>query len=244
MLEEDLDDAWQEIESIRKSDGNDWRFIFNAKDHELAETSNDLEDFRLSGNELESLGKQVTQLRQQVSARVGAIKAIGDAGDIPEIPPEIDFRALAATFKSRQSKYLAKREDCQEAGERGLSHKYRRRRYCDLSANDLIGIAHAVHIQHRFYRDIAEEFLVSISLVSRIARKKGFEFLKEKMEKIDKEREDERAVGNAIDDFLPKNGCIGSVATVLRQVQISSHNNLSLRQTRQIMVDKLSLKFN
>ena len=60
MLEDDHEEAWQEIESIRKSDANDWRFIFNAKDHELAETANDLDDFRLTANELERLGKQVT----------------------------------------------------------------------------------------------------------------------------------------------------------------------------------------
>ena len=45
------------------------------------------------------------------------------------------------------------------------------RRYCDLSAADLVGIAYGVNVQHRFHREVAGEFGVSVGLVSRVGRK-------------------------------------------------------------------------
>ena len=99
------------------------------------------------------------------------IMADGNATDANAIPPELDSLALAATTNRRKTLLLQQEENRQEPSERGLSHKYRRRRYCDLTANDLCGIAHAANVQKRFYRDIAEEFHVSIGLVSRVSRK-------------------------------------------------------------------------
>ena len=70
MLEDDLTDAWEEIEHVLQGGTAPWQFVFNAKDHELPATANDLDEFKLSANDLELLGKQVTRLRKQVSERV------------------------------------------------------------------------------------------------------------------------------------------------------------------------------
>ena len=58
-----------------------------------------------------------------------------------------------------------------EEKETCLGVKRKLRRYCDLSAADLVGIAHGVNVQHRFHREVAEEFGVSVGLVSRVGRK-------------------------------------------------------------------------
>ena len=81
-LEDDVADAWLEINSMRRDRAEPWEFIFNAKDHELPDATDNLEEFRLTANELEDLGMKVTRLRQQVSQRTAAIKAIGDAADV------------------------------------------------------------------------------------------------------------------------------------------------------------------
>ena len=66
---------------------------------------------------------------------------------------------------------LGKEEDYLEPFERGISHKYRRRKQHELSAEDIVGIVHARLIEERQRKDIAEEFRISIGLVSRIACK-------------------------------------------------------------------------
>ena len=71
----------------------------------------------------------------------------------------------------RRQRQLAQELERREPAERGLSHKRKCRRYCDLSTNEVISIAHAALIQLRFHRDVAEEFGVSIDMVRRIARK-------------------------------------------------------------------------
>ena len=95
-LEDDVADAWREIVSIRRDAGEPWEFIFNAKDYELPDAADDLEEFCLPVGELEDLGRQVTRLRQQVSQRTAAIKAIGDAADVPQVPPALDMTLLTA----------------------------------------------------------------------------------------------------------------------------------------------------
>ena len=95
-LEDDLADAWQDIDSLFQSAAKPWKFIFNAKDHELPATASDVNDFRLPASELERLGKQVTQLRELVRHRAEAIKATsGDFRRLPETSG--DFRKLPET---------------------------------------------------------------------------------------------------------------------------------------------------
>ena len=43
--------------------------LFDPKDHELPDAADDLNPYRLSIDELEDLGRQVTRLREQVTAR-------------------------------------------------------------------------------------------------------------------------------------------------------------------------------
>ena len=57
-------EAWAEIESIPKALIEPWEFIFNAKDHELSNCEDDLNQFRLKKSELKELGKHVTLLRE------------------------------------------------------------------------------------------------------------------------------------------------------------------------------------
>lgn len=63
-LRDDVADAWDDIESILKSDTEPWQFVWNAKDHELPNSVTDLEQFRLSSEELRDLGESVTRLRE------------------------------------------------------------------------------------------------------------------------------------------------------------------------------------
>ena len=42
---------------MRRDRAEPWEFIFNAKDYELPDAADDLEEFRLSANELEDLGR-------------------------------------------------------------------------------------------------------------------------------------------------------------------------------------------
>ena len=62
-VEEDVEQAWQEI-NMMKLDGKPvWQFIFNAKDHELPNAEQDLNKYRLSADELHGLGIHVARLR-------------------------------------------------------------------------------------------------------------------------------------------------------------------------------------
>ena len=85
-----------------------------------------------------------------------------------------------AIEERRRQHHLAQELERREPAERGLSHKRKRRRYCDLSLNEVVSIAHAAHIQRRFHRDVAEEFGVSVDMVRRIARKGGTAAIEER----------------------------------------------------------------
>ena len=103
--------------------------------------------------------------------RVRAIRAVGDAVDVQAIPPMIDEQHVDDIIKRKSAKILSKEEDRLEPLERGISHKYHRRKHHELSAADIVGIAHARLVEERQRKDVAEEFRVSIGLVSRIASK-------------------------------------------------------------------------
>ena len=59
-----MDDAWAEIDSLHHEGVPPWEFIFNAKDHELPDDEDDLDQFRLKRSELKELGRHVTSLRE------------------------------------------------------------------------------------------------------------------------------------------------------------------------------------
>ena len=55
--------------------------------------------------------------------------------------------------------------------QRPVGNNYRKRRLCDLTSDDVVDIAHARFVDDRERRDIAQEYRVSIGLVSRVCRK-------------------------------------------------------------------------
>ena len=114
--------------------------------------------------------------------RVDAIKNIGDAVEVRAIPPVLDFDRLTSLDDQRRTKILAMEEDRIEPTERGVSQKYRRRKLHELSVEELIEVAYARLIEERQRKDIAEDFRISIGLVSRIASKAkvGVEFVDDK----------------------------------------------------------------
>lgn len=113
---------------------------------------------------------------------------------------------------------MAKEEATQEEVQRDFGDRYKRRRYCDLSATDLVGIRHAVCIQHRFYRDVAEEFRVSVGLVSRVARKKDLDFIGKREEKEEREVDDQRKVATTVAQMLNRRGYVGSANEIQQSV--------------------------
>ena len=183
-LEEDVVDAWQDIASIRRAGVKPWEFIFNAKDHELPDWIDDLEIYRLSDEELMELGQKVTRLRDQIAERAATIKAIGYVEPSQENQAPLDQRTTLVDENQDKRQKLAKEHERREPNERGLSHKFCRRRYCDLSVNEVLAIVHAVKIQHRFHRDIAQEFKISIGMVSRIARNHGSRTIEDRLNQV------------------------------------------------------------
>ena len=56
-LEEDITEAWEEINNSKPDRQNPWQPLFNPKDLEHAEYSKDPEDYRLPAEDLEELDK-------------------------------------------------------------------------------------------------------------------------------------------------------------------------------------------
>ena len=56
-LEDDLDEAWKEIESVKHLASELWQPLFNPKLYEEADVSKELDDYRLTVDELEELGR-------------------------------------------------------------------------------------------------------------------------------------------------------------------------------------------
>ena len=133
--------------------------------------SQDPKDYRLSTKELERLAKQVVRLRMHAQMRVGAIKSTGDTVDVPAFPPPINNIVISQQVQQYQRKMNAQMEAAIEPQERGLSHKYRRRKLHELNIGDIVGIVHARLVEERQRRDVAEEFRVSVGLVSRLSAK-------------------------------------------------------------------------
>ena len=47
LLREDVADAWLDIDDLGRQSTEPWKFVWNAKDHELPDSVTDLEQFRL-----------------------------------------------------------------------------------------------------------------------------------------------------------------------------------------------------
>ena len=140
-------------------------------------------------------------------------------------------------------KQLAKETLAHEAHETGMQGMGKKRRRCDLSAADLIGIAHAVRVQHRFQREVAEEYRVSVALVSRVARKAICDVIKFKFENEESTAEDISKIKAACYRLLERDGVIASAAQVLNAAQAGHPRKLGLKKVMKVMRDELSLKF-
>ena len=99
-----------------------------------------------------------------------------------------------------------------EAHETGMQGMGKKRRRCDLLAADLVDIAHAVRVQHRFQREVAQEYRVSIALVSRVARKATCDKIKFKFEMDSANAEDIRRIKVTCHRLLERYGAIASAA--------------------------------
>ena len=99
-----------------------------------------------------------------------------------------------------------------EAHETDLQGMGKKRRRYDLSAADLAGIAHAVRVQHRFQREVAEEYRVSVAMVSRVARNATCDVINFKFENEAATAEDIRRIKVTCHRLLERDGAIASAA--------------------------------
>ena len=98
--------------------------------------------------------------------------------------------------------------------ERGISDKYRCRRYCELSAYEIASITHAAVIMHRFYRDIADDFSISVGMVSRLAQKARAGNIVQDLTKNETKADDKRKIRLSCARLLERYGVIMNVAQV------------------------------
>ena len=136
--------------------------------------------------------------------RAYSIRCTGDAADVPKLPPPLSEQVIKEVLDAKSKKQLAREENEIEPSERGLSHKYRRKKLHELNSDDLVGIVYARLIEERQRRDIAEEFRVSVGLVSRLTCKckVGLEFLVERQEKESAKEQQVTAVCQAVNSIL------------------------------------------
>ena len=130
-----------------------------------------------------------------------------------------------------------------ESHETGMQGMGKKRRRCDISAADLAGIAHAVRVQHRFQREVAEDYRVSVALVSRVARKATSDVIKFKFENEAATAEDIRKIKVTCHRLLERDGAIASAAQVLNAAQARHPRKLGMKKVIGVMRGKLELKF-
>jgi len=86
------------------------------------------------------------------------------------------------------------------------------RRYCDLSAADLVGIAHGVNVQHRFHREVAGEFGVSVGLVSRVGRKARCDVIEKRFSKEESKVADSKRIVNIVGKIIEQDRFVASTS--------------------------------
>ena len=111
LVNEDAKEAWAEINSLGSSSLNSWEFVFNADEHRLPDSENDINVFRLSEDQLLDFGKRVTRLREHVNQRVATIAAYGHAEHVPLIPSELDERSRKEVVDQEVRRTLAAEEN-------------------------------------------------------------------------------------------------------------------------------------
>ena len=99
-----------------------------------------------------------------------------------------------------------------ERKEGPASHKYRKRRLCELAVDEVVGICHAFIVENRFRKDIAEQYRVSVDLVSRVVRqcKSNEHFVGELKAKEQLKAKQVDDVERSVAQLLSDHGCITS----------------------------------
>lgn len=251
-LEDDLREAHDELDSLTVDHDEPWELLFDPKAGELSRGAQDIEQYRLSADVLEDLGLKVAGLRVQVKARVGALTAVGDASVVRQVPEELDQAQHDAIEAIRRRKLLGKEQERLEREEALASHKYRKRRHNELGADEVIGIAHAFLVDERRRKDIAEQYRVSIGLVSRVTSqcRTDEQFVANLRAKERLKAEQVVAVEKAVKRLLTEHGRVLSIEEVLeaaKQHADAHHTDGNRELTRarvgRIMVGDLGLRY-
>ena len=87
------------------------------------------------------------------------------------MPPALNRAHKESIDIVERTKLLGREIERIEREEGLASRKYRKRRFCELAADEVVAIAHAFVVEERHRRDIAEEHRVSVDLVSRVVRR-------------------------------------------------------------------------
>ena len=139
----------------------------------------------------------------------------------------------------RLRRLLALEDARREPAEQGVSDKYRRRKYCNLSLGEKVEIAHAAVIKYRFHRDIAEEFRVSTGLVGRIVRMAKTGHFAKLVANVENLANVGKLVGKTCKRLLEADGALSSVASVHERVQARLPHRISLKRVSRVMRDGL-----
>ena len=97
------------------------------------------------------------------------------------------------------------------------SHKYRKRHFSELTADEVVDIAHAFFVEERPRRDIAEQFRISVDLVSRISRqyRANESFIADLREKEGRRDVHVDAVMQSVTNLMKQHGRISSISPVI-----------------------------
>ena len=125
------------------------------------------------------------------------------------------------------------------------SHKYRKRRFNELTADEVVDIAHAFIVEERPRRDIAEQFRVSVGLVSRINRqyRASESFIADLREKEGSRAAHVDAVAQSVANLIKRHGRISSISQVKSGHGFDDLKGLSKKRIGRIMTQDLGLRF-
>ena len=138
---------------------------------------------------------------------------------------------------------LALEDARQKPAEQGVSGKYRRRKYRNLSIGEKVEIAYAAVIKHRFHRDIAEEFCVSTGLVGRIVRMAKTRHFAKLVADVENLANIGKSIGKTCKRLLEANGELSSLASVRDRVRARILRRIGLGLVGHVMREGLGLEF-
>ena len=125
------------------------------------------------------------------------------------------------------------------------SHKYRKRHFSELTADEVVDIAHAFFVEERPRRDIAEQFRISVDLVSRINRqyRANESFIADLREKEGRKDVHVDAVIQSVTNLIKQHGRISSISQVKFGPGMVDLKGLSKKRIGRIMTQELGLRY-